>query len=91
MIEYRTIIIVLIITFVVLLIIALVIREVMLWYWRINLIIRNQERTNELLEVQNSILLSNQVLTTKVNSDYEKWKQANPSKSLNEFYAERGK
>ena len=34
-------------------------RELVLWYWKVKVIINNQNRTNELLEKQNELLEEN--------------------------------
>ena len=44
--------------------IFLVLRQVMIWYWKIDHIIKNQETTNTLLS-QNNALLNEQILFLK--------------------------
>lgn len=40
-------------------IVFLLLREIVLWYWKVNTIINNQTKTNQLLEEQNELLKQN--------------------------------
>ena len=48
----------------------LLLREIVLWYWRVNTIINNQNKTNQLLEEQNELLEENTIILQKFVDDF---------------------
>jgi uncharacterized membrane-anchored protein YhcB (DUF1043 family) len=51
-------------------ILILIVREVFLWYWRVNEAISNQNKTNALLEQQNEILKENNEIMKQFVDDF---------------------
>jgi cell division protein FtsB len=51
-------------------ILFLIIRELVLWYWRINESIATQKKTNELLEEQNNLIKQNNSIMKQFVDDF---------------------
>ena len=54
----------------ILFLVMLVIREIALWYWKVNLIITNQQETNDLLAQQNELLEQNNAILKQFVDDF---------------------
>jgi Tfp pilus assembly protein PilN len=51
-------------------IVFLFLREILLWYWKVNAIIDNQNKTNQLLEKQNELLEENTATLQQFVDDF---------------------
>jgi len=51
-------------------ILTLIVREVFLWYWRVNEVVSNQNKTNALLEQQNEILKEHNEIMRQFVDDF---------------------
>ena len=70
----------LIIVLVICVLLFLALRQVMLWYWKVDTIIKNQELTNKLLS-SNNALLNEQILFMK--SQVEPQPELKPEQGFN--------
>lgn len=48
----------------------ILIREIMLWYWKITTIVKNQNYGNQLLEKQNKLLEENTIILKQFVDDF---------------------
>jgi len=61
---------IMIVWFIIVIVVFLILRELVMWYWKINEIITNQNKTNELLERLVKISDPNKISSEKKKSNY---------------------
>jgi hypothetical protein len=88
----------LIIFLLVMVVIFFAFREVNCWYWKINKLIDLQKEINSLLQkldrhmgFQSDVDRQTSDNTIRKSSDYEKWKESHPTKTINDYYNEMRK